>query len=745
MATGDVFRADAPDYLNLRKAARAAIAAPLVLAVGEVVLDNDTLALYGVFAAIVGLVFADFGGPAPQRAKAYLLMILLGSTMIALGAALSALPVAAVVGMFVVGFGASMASSFGGYAPLHVSGLALAYSLSVLQPLQDLDVRDRIAGWVLGGGVAMVAALTCWPVERRTGLRIAAANLCGQIAEVLRAEHGPDTRAQLADLRRRGADLHARMTTPLRPFGAAAHDVALFNLIVHVEQAVDLVGDLVERVADTDRDLDAEAVESSADGALAADVAAAMERTRSVLLGDVPPDSETAAIERLGTALGAGRHRIEDVVAHIDRDDVGLDVIRDAIPLRTLSHLTIWIEFEAARSTRAGQLAPPTIPVAPEVSTAAPSADLRSSLDRARSFLRWELDPDSVITKNSLRVGTSLAVAVGLAEVLDVEHGFWIVLATLLVLRSSAASTSTNALAAVVGTAGGFVVAVVVLELAGDSDVVLWLLFPVVVFFSGYTPGTLGVGFGQATFAVNVIVLFVLTDGPGVPTALIRVEDVTLGAVVAVVLGVVMWPRGARAVLAATVADSYRAAAAATALFVDGAPEPRRRADARLIATRRRAEEALCTAIAEHGERITMRSWVAVLRPLALVRALVIGLVPTVQVTRGACADAVAAAKSEAAAVGARFERTADALSSPSAPVPSTGRPPEPAPEPYERCIDERRGDDDALFDAIALVAWSSFITEVDRDLVTADDDIRTVAAAAAPRAWLVGARRGSS
>lgn len=39
---------DAPDFLNLRKAGRAAIVAPLVLVFGIVVLGSDAMATYGV-------------------------------------------------------------------------------------------------------------------------------------------------------------------------------------------------------------------------------------------------------------------------------------------------------------------------------------------------------------------------------------------------------------------------------------------------------------------------------------------------------------------------------------------------------------------------------------------------------------------------------------------------------------------------------------------------------------------------
>lgn len=168
---GDAIESDAPYHLNLRKGSRAAVVVPLVLAFCELVLSNSGVALFAVFAATAALVFADYGGPPGPRARAYLTMLLLGAAMVLLGAGLSAHPVAAVAGMFAVAFGVTLASSLGEYAPLHVSPIALAYSLSVLEPLSDVSVADRLAGWTIGSLAAMLGALVLWPIVARTGMR----------------------------------------------------------------------------------------------------------------------------------------------------------------------------------------------------------------------------------------------------------------------------------------------------------------------------------------------------------------------------------------------------------------------------------------------------------------------------------------------------------------------------------------------------------------------------------------------
>ena len=64
----------------------------------------------------------------------------------------------------------------------------------------------------------------------------------------------------------------------------------------------------------------------------------------------------------------------------------------------------------------------------------------------------------SVWFLNSLRGALALAAAVAVADLSGVQHGFWVVLGTLSVLRTSAASTGSTAWRALAGTVVGFVV-----------------------------------------------------------------------------------------------------------------------------------------------------------------------------------------------------------------------------------------------------------------------------------------------
>ena len=103
-----VLAVEDPGNLNLRKAPRAAVVTPALLAFGIFVLGNDALATYAFFGGFVALVFADYGGPPRQRAGAYLTMTGLGAAAIAVGGLLASQPVPAALVMFAIVFGLSM-------------------------------------------------------------------------------------------------------------------------------------------------------------------------------------------------------------------------------------------------------------------------------------------------------------------------------------------------------------------------------------------------------------------------------------------------------------------------------------------------------------------------------------------------------------------------------------------------------------------------------------------------------------
>ncbi len=722
-------KADAPDYINVRKGARAAVTAPIVLIIGLYVIDDQSVALYAVFACVVGLNFADYGGPVPARARAYLAMIVLGGAAAALGAALAFNAALAVLGMFVVGFGATFLSSFGGYAPLHVPGIALAYSLSVLEPLSELDLAPRLIGWGFGGAAALVAALVLWPLDRRTGLIDAAADLIDALRDTV--DHLADPRddafgVRVENLRNAATAIQQRSATPLRPYGPTERELALFKLIENLQYAVVLVAEVAEHGVTSDDDVTLELID------------AALARSSSVLHGTVAPHDALDRLPSLDEALVAGRRDVERSLASVSPHDSAIAIVEAKMWLRAMLHVTIWIEFDTAHAMSPNVRGTPSIETAPEIEREA-SDGTSALIRRTWIFVTHDLDPHGVILLNSVRAGSALAVAVLLAEVLPVEHGFWIVLATLLVLRSSAATTSTTALAAVTGTVVGVVISAGFVLLADDWTGVLWVVFVVSLGVSGYAPARLGVATGQGAFAVLVVALFMLLDLPGFGTGIVRIETVTIGAVVAAALSLVLWPRGARGMLARSVATAYRDAGRAVVAAVGADDDERAQARTDLLLTRRKAEAALVSARAEHGEPIDLTRWIEVLRPIWLVRTLIGGLLPPIppSVSTTPAADSV---RSLARDVARRFDRDADDLSRTSDDEPLGPVPPPvlvPTPE-LDACL-RAAATDDERFNAMVVVFWSAFLTQVDDRLRRTRPALEHVASASRARVWLFG------
>ncbi len=151
----------------------------------------------------------------------------------------------------------------------------------------------------------------------------------------------------------------------------------------------------------------------------------------------------------------------------------------------------------------------------------------------------------SVWLRNSLRGAIGVAVAVLVAKVTGVQHGFWVVLGTLAVLRSNALGTGAIALRAIAGTSLGFIVGGALLVAIGDNDTALWIVLPFAVLLASYAPLRISFLAGQAAFTVLLAVLFNIVQPTGWRVGLVRVEDVAIGCAVSLVAGFLLWPRGA--------------------------------------------------------------------------------------------------------------------------------------------------------------------------------------------------------
>ena len=158
---------------------------------------------------------------------------------------------------------------------------------------------------------------------------------------------------------------------------------------------------------------------------------------------------------------------------------------------------------------------------------------------------------------NSLRGAIGLGLAVLVADLTSVQHGFWVVFGTLAVLRSNALSTGQNIVRGLLGTTAGFIFGGALVYLIGTKTAVLWVLLPVVVLFAGLAPAAISFAAGQAAFTVTLLVLFNLLVPVGWKIGLLRIEDVAIGSAVSLVVGLLFWPRGAASALGRALSRAY--------------------------------------------------------------------------------------------------------------------------------------------------------------------------------------------
>lgn len=568
---------------------------PALFAITLEGIGNLQMALFAGFGTFATLVLVTFAGTTRDKLTAHLGLAVAGSVLLVAGTAVNSSALAGGLVTIPVTFLIFYAAILGPNAASGVTGALLAYVLPAASPGTMSMVPDRLAGWWLAsiaGSIAVIALPTPQTAER---LRTAVTRLSDALADeldALLAGRGTDELIK-GCIDAKNTLLAVFNATAFRPTGLATRDQALAN-------AAELLEWLTQLVVDTARargDLDGSPV--SERELLQAAASALRDSGRLFTGGKTRPDLErlercrVEAVEQVkalpldapgyedASRLSFHTHSIAITILGIGAD--ALTAARIADPE--------WVE-QARMRWFAGQ-PPPRPRRAERLSVIARVASHHATLR-------------SVWFVGSLRGACALAAAVAIADASSVQHGFWVVLGTLSVLRTSAAATGATALRALLGTALGFVIGAVLLGVIGTSTTALWVTLPIAVLVAGYAPGTLPFAFGQAAFTVTVVVLFNLLDPVGWKIGELRILDVAIGCGVSLAVGVLFWPRGVAPLVGNDLADAFRTGASYLREAVDYVCG--RRADppvagvAAFIAARR-LDDALRGFLAEQGTK----------------------------------------------------------------------------------------------------------------------------------------------
>jgi uncharacterized membrane protein YccC len=563
-----------PGRAALKKALRAAIAIPAVFAFADKVVQQPQSTTFAVFGSFALLVLADFRGSPRARLSAYAALFVVGAAFIALGTLCSPEPWVGAAAMAIVALVVLSSSAItpyvamGGWAPL------LTFILPVTLPADPSAIPQRLGGWALACAVAVPAAMWLWPPRPTDALREAVGKACRRLATFVAALLDGDP--LLVDERgaaARSAVASARWTftsTPYRPTGATGATEALAFLVDELDSLLAVAlpqagaAELARGpCADENR-------------AVLAAVTSVLEASAAMLDGaEARPD-----LERLDAARDALTRRLALTLAELPDDERKLALMSAAEPPFRVSEMSLAAREIGTNALRAAGRQAPLFD----------ATSARSALDASRVLARGYGSIRSVLLRNSVRGAVALAVAVLIAREASLQHGFWVVLGTLSVLRSNALGTGSSVVKALTGTSIGLLAGVALVLAAGTHEAVLWVLFPPAVLLAAYAPQAISFAAGQAGFTVTLLILFNLIQPTGWTVGLVRIEDVAIGFAVSLGVGALFWPRGAAALMRDSLATSYARSAdyvaAAVQQLVRGGDSTRARLEARAAAHR---------------------------------------------------------------------------------------------------------------------------------------------------------------
>jgi Fusaric acid resistance protein-like len=524
-----------PGLVTVRRAARVTLVACLGFYLCRYAIGNATMAPYALFGAVALGALSQIPGSPAQRSRTLLAVLPVGWVLVTIGTLLSVNNWAAAGGMFVLGFLVSFVGVGGPRLVGIAAGTQLLYILPCFPPYDPGSLGWRLAGLTIAVLLLAGAELVLWPDPAPVPYRVRLGDAVGSLAGCLAAvadgwsgdPTGPDRLAALLPEATDAADglRPSRLPPTQRPASAGREDRAL---TAAAGTARLVLGRTVDLYFTDDRG----AVNLPAAAALLRTTASCAEAAAAWLLGTGPvPDTDQVA-----AALDEFR------IARMNTSPDGVPIDRLRLGALALS-LGEWTKsLVTAVRIAAGA------PIHPDTTPAAAQPGQFWYAYRKPWFLWWHrlrenLTPRSVYFQGALRLAAALAVARLLAGVLDLSHGFWVLLTILTVLRTSAAETRSALKPALIGTVLGSLVAGALLIVGLDPT--LYAVILPFVMIVGFAAGPLlGLGWAQALFTVVITLVFAQVTPVDWRLAEARVLDVVVGAAIGVLIGLFAWPRG---------------------------------------------------------------------------------------------------------------------------------------------------------------------------------------------------------
>jgi uncharacterized membrane protein YccC len=520
------------DIAALKTAARAGIVMPAVFAFADTVIGQPQTSIFAAFGSFAMLVLVDVEGPPLPRLFAYLALAAVGAMFITLGTVCSRNAWLGAGMMAVIGFCVLMSGVINGYVAAVSTGALLTFVLPVTIPAPNSAIPDRLEGWALAAGAGICAVMLLWPSRRRSDLQHDAASAMRAVAQVAAAPVSAEENLRLA---RDAVDRLGRRSLGAqhRPTGPIGRTAALAALPDELDWLLSFLGPPLTSSA------------LASGGKQDAEVMAATAAVLRASAGRLDGRDERPDFRRLDAAREAVAQaevqRLCELPAGAS-DEALMEVVEPPFRSRAASYSARQLGGYALLAMGAD---------APELdeSDVAQPGPAGGALEATERLAAEHAVLGSIWFRNSVRGAVGLAVAVFIAQRTGLQHGFWVVLGTLSVLRSNALATGWSVLSALAGTAAGIVLGALLVIAIGTHEAVLWAVLPVAVMVAAYAPRGISFAAGQAGFTVVLFVLFNLIQPVGWSVGLVRVEDVAIGFAISLGVGVLFWPRGAAALL----------------------------------------------------------------------------------------------------------------------------------------------------------------------------------------------------
>lgn len=533
--TLELARTKDPERDGLRRAVRAAITVPVAAGVSLGVAGGTAAPLFTYLGAFWLMVVTDFPGNRQARALGYLGLGVNGSILIAIGTLVRPIPWLAVMLMFVLGVVVTLAGAVSETMSASQRATLLLYVWPVCTPVGPIG--ERLLGWLIAVLICVPASLFFLPPRHYGELRRRAAKVCAALADRIEGI------GSAADVTGAMDALQANfLAASFRPVGLSAGSRGLVRIVDHLQLVRDRVDDhtgialgpmqppAIDVLRCCARLLDQSQVAHRAANRAALD--RALSQLRSLALGRYHEDvtlilgePDDAAAVAIAQELLTCRGVIATTIGLVGRG-IAAAAAADARP--------VWARALGRRLPPTGfadRLLPETV--------------------AAATIPAGFLTTHSVTAHNGLRTGAGLALAVAVTYLFPVQHGFWVVLGTMAVLGSSALTTGTKVVQAVAGAAVGVTVGSVLIAAVGAQPALLMALLPIAVFGSAYLGRIFSFAAGQAMITLTVLIILNITGPTGWRIGLLRIEGIALGAAMAIVVSLLLWPRGATAAVSA--------------------------------------------------------------------------------------------------------------------------------------------------------------------------------------------------